>query len=188
MTDKELSDRYFEDIYLRHNEKQIKVEHRDPALFKKTQEDVCKIKIKNLMENKKELSGDIERLRIVLAESLKGDFDFFNDIYQQKKQELDKINYSLSYLKKIISGEIDEKQKFDLVRLKEIPIDTIVEVNSALFFKIRDEKTPSAYWYKNTNRWTDFGSGESGDTIDLVMKLQNIDFYKACQFLSYRSG
>ena len=111
---------------------------------------------------------------------------FFNDIYQEKMTELRKTNNNILYLKNLLAGNVDEKERFDIARLKQIPINTLVEVNAAHFFKIRDEKTPSAYWYEKQNRWSDFGSGEHGDSIDLIMKLQNCDFYTACKYLSYK--
>ena len=75
--------------------------------------------------------------------------------------------------------------RFDVQALKQIPIDRIVQVNSMGKFKIRDEKTASAHWYKSDNSWVDFGSdNRRHDVIDLVMIIEGLDFYKACKYLS----
>lgn len=166
MTDQELGQQHFEDIELRKR--------------------VARTKISNYRARKKELETDLERLRILLAQSEGDDYMFLNDVYQEKMTELRKTNNNILYLKNLLAGNVDEKERFDIAILKQIPIDTLVEINKSGFFKIRDEKTPSTYWYKKTNRWTDFGTNESGDTIDLVMKLQNCDFYTACKYLSYK--
>ena len=181
-----IDNQYYDDIILRQTEVQPKPEHRDPELFGITQERVARIKISNYRAQRSELEQDIERLRILLAQSSGDDFLFFHDVYQDKMTEFRKINSNISYLKNLLAGNVDEKEKFDINRLKAIPIDQLVEVNAAGFFKIRDEKTPSVKWYKPTNRWTDFGTGESGDSIDLIMKLRNCDFYTACKYLSYK--
>jgi len=74
---------------------------------------------------------------------------------------------------------------FNIARLKEIPINTIVEVNSAGFFKVRDEKTPSCKWYRDNNTWVDFGDdNKQHDVIDLVMLLNKCSFIEACKRLS----
>jgi len=79
-------------------------------------------------------------------------------------------------------------KSFDLDRLKLVPIDTLVEVSARKTFKLRDEKTPSCYWYEKTNRWHDFGVNEGGDVIDLVQKLHGVDFKSACTMLEAMCG
>ena len=48
----------------------------------------------------------------------------------------------------------------------------------------RDEKTASFKVDYNKNLWHDFGTGEGGSIIDLVMKMQQCNFIQAKQFLS----
>ena len=43
----------------------------------------------------------------------------------------------------------------------------------------REEKAPSFRVNVNDNRWNDFGSGEYGTAVDLVMKLENCSFLAA---------
>ena len=45
---------------------------------------------------------------------------------------------------------------------------------------LRDERTASFHVSYARNLWYDHGTGEGGSVIDLVMKLQNCTFRKAC--------
>ncbi|MDD2330265.1 MAG: toprim domain-containing protein [Bacteroidales bacterium] len=47
----------------------------------------------------------------------------------------------------------------------------------------RDEETASFKVDYNKNLWHDFGSGEGGSIIDLVMKMQQCNFIQAIEFL-----
>jgi len=49
---------------------------------------------------------------------------------------------------------------------------------------LRCEKTPSFYVNTEKNLWYDFGIGEGGDVIDLVMKLYSISFAEAVRHLN----
>ena len=49
---------------------------------------------------------------------------------------------------------------------------------------LRDERTPSFKVDYNRNLWHDFGSGEGGSIIDLVMKMLNYSSSQAMQYLS----
>lgn len=100
--------------------------------------------------------------------------DIENDI-----KKLERDLYFLDHKEEILS----RKGSFDIQYLKTIPIDNFVEVNRAGFFKIRDEKTPSVKYYRDRNTWHDFGTGENGDVIDLIMKLKGYNFQEACNFL-----
>lgn len=52
-----------------------------------------------------------------------------------------------------------------------------------------DEKTPSmSINYKNTNRYHCFGCGESGDVINFVMKMENLDFLSATEKIANDFG
>lgn len=65
----------------------------------------------------------------------------------------------------------------DLEEIKKIPIKQIlnnygIKISSANFFKLRDEKTASVKLYEDTNSYYDFGSGQGGSVIDLIMFLE----------------
>lgn len=49
---------------------------------------------------------------------------------------------------------------------------------------LRDEKTPSFVVNENKNTWFDYGIGIGGDSISLVMKLENMSFVDAIHYLN----
>lgn len=63
-----------------------------------------------------------------------------------------------------------------LQKAKAVPVETIMEFNKRGFAKcpFHNEKTPSLHLIKNSNKWYCFGCSETGDVIDLVMKLRGI--------------
>lgn len=109
---------------------------------------------------------------------------FYQSLWKEQKEKLDKINMNIKYVTKLMGEGFEISKSYDLDTIKQIPIDTIVNVNSAGFFKLRDEKTPSCKWYKDKNTWHDFGSDEGGDNIDLMQKIHKCDFQTACKLLS----
>lgn len=52
----------------------------------------------------------------------------------------------------------------------------------------RKDESPSMKVSYQSNSWYDFATGEHGDIIDLVRKINNIDFKSAVQVLKRRSG
>lgn len=59
--------------------------------------------------------------------------------------------------------------------------------HSGVYFSpFRSEKTPSFKVDYNRNLWIDYGTGEGGSIIDLIMKINGCDFYTAVKHL--RSG
>lgn len=51
----------------------------------------------------------------------------------------------------------------------------------------RDERTPSFKVDHTTNRWQDFGSGQFGSVVDLVMKMENCSFVEAMKLIENKS-
>ena len=102
----------------------------------------------------------------------------WSDKFEEVDKEIARTTASLSF-----NGAY---ARFDVQALKQVPIDKIISVNPAGFFKARpDEKTASAKWYRDNNTWVDFGSdNRRHDVIDLVMITEGLDFYKACKYLS----
>jgi hypothetical protein len=102
----------------------------------------------------------------------------FKDDLSEVDKEIARTTASLSF-----NGAY---ARFDVQALKQVSIDKIVSVNPAGFFKARpDEKTASAKWYRDNNTWVDFGGdNRKHSVIDLVMILQDCDFYHACRYLS----
>ena len=69
--------------------------------------------------------------------------------------------------------------------LKNQGAHPVKEYSSYALYKspFRDEKTASLKVDYKTNLWCDFGSGEGGSIIDLVMKMQQCSFLIATQIL-----
>jgi hypothetical protein len=49
-----------------------------------------------------------------------------------------------------------------------------------------DDRNPSGFAYRDTNRFFCFGCGEKGDAIDLIMKLKGMGFRDAKTYLENR--
>ena len=88
--------------------------------------------------------------------------------------------------------------EIDLNKIKAIPIENFMlnigyEIKSVtaanVFFNspFRSEKTASFSVWKKKNWWKDFGSGESGDIIELAKKVWNVDFKEAISRLNSSS-
>lgn len=82
----------------------------------------------------------------------------------------------------------------DINKLKEIPIVRVLELHGVLpaqtkanrwiyFALSRQEKTPSLNVYLRNNQFKDYGSGESGSVIDLVMLLKTFGLKEAIEYL-----
>lgn len=79
----------------------------------------------------------------------------------------------------------------DIRRAKEVKIESLYDGrlrksgrNFVGLCPFHNERGSSFYIYTQDNRWTCFGAcGNSGDVIDMVMKLQGIGFQDAVKFL-----
>ncbi len=71
-----------------------------------------------------------------------------------------------------------------LQRAKAVPLNVILKFSKQKFAKcpFHNEKTASLHWF-GKNRWKCFGCGEQGDSIDLVMKMQNLPMKDAIDHL-----
>lgn len=85
---------------------------------------------------------------------------------------------------------------YDLNEIKAVPCRDIAEkygiqlkkVGNRLWGKLRPERTASFAIRAGSNRWDDFGLGESGSNIDLVMKLENVDKTEAINIIAEDFG
>ncbi len=77
------------------------------------------------------------------------------------------------------------KQRIDILDIAEsyAPLKKSGGQYLVLENPTRQEKTPSLMIYPDTQSWYDFGSGEGGDAIDFVKKVENIDTKDAINFL-----
>jgi hypothetical protein len=75
----------------------------------------------------------------------------------------------------------------DFLRRQSVPSK---RAGSSLFFSApyRNDPNPSLKVDERTNRWYDFGTGKSGDIIDLVKEINHTDFSGAAMLLHAQSG
>jgi hypothetical protein len=107
---------------------------------------------------------------------------FITATWQESLEEIEALERRIRFIKLPL---IDRSSRgYNIEAIKRIPIDSLVSVNAAGFFKIRDEKTPSCKYYKNENRWHDFGSDTGGDIIDLWRAINKCETSEALKALS----
>lgn len=107
---------------------------------------------------------------------------------EEYKKEIDKLEkdkkYVLSLLnptkknQSIITPEI-------IYRVKQIPITDFIQVNrlNKTICLFHNDKNPSMHIYKESNSYHCFSCQSHGSVIDIIMKLQNIDFIGAVNYL-----
>lgn len=81
-----------------------------------------------------------------------------------------------------------KSNNIDISLVKSVPISNLYDILPSGFFvnnPLRQEKSPSnsLHWNKKNNTWKDFGSGDGGDNISLVMKDKKCNFREACEFI-----
>lgn len=100
----------------------------------------------------------------------------------EKKLKRAKLEYdSLSSHNYHIKGRLTQ----DMIEMaKEYPINQIIEVNKKNFALCPFHQDTHPSLYCKNNFYHCFSCGASGSTIDLYMKLHNVDFKQAVKFLS----
>jgi hypothetical protein len=165
--------------------KQPSVKHSDPADYGLTREQAIKLRIKYLREKREVIQEKCDEVKKEMLSGTRPYGYIMQNYYNELIEKLDKdINYNLARLR-----TDTDKPSYDLETIKRIPLDQITKINSNGFFQdnpFRSEKSPSnsLHWDKKSNRWHDFGSGQHGDVIDLVMVIENCDFKTALKELS----
>jgi hypothetical protein len=84
------------------------------------------------------------------------------------------------------AGLDPETQSLDISRAKSYPIENLIKVDHNGFTKcpFHLETLASFKIYRKQNRFHCFSCSANGDSIDLVMKMNNIDFKSAVKFLN----
>jgi len=106
------------------------------------------------------------------------------EYYDEATKKLKKWTTDLYFAEnpeKIKKGQITPEM---IVRAKERKIDEFIETNGKYIINspFREEKNPS--FNVKGNFYFDHATGESGDVIDFVMRLNNIDFISAVKLLN----
>ena len=91
---------------------------------------------------------------------------------------------------RLADGFINElKERIDLFDLISSYVDLKKSGSSWVGLSpFQQEKTPSFYVHPQKGFFKCFSSGETGDAISFVQKVENLDFQEALEFLSQRFG
>lgn len=95
--------------------------------------------------------------------------------------------YFAKYMKEIKSGRLE---RWQLEKARQRPIEDLYKgklygrgnVLSGLC-PFHEEKTPSFFIFRNTNRFKCFGCQSGGNSIDFIIKYKKIDFLDAIKLL-----
>ncbi len=103
--------------------------------------------------------------------------------FEKLIQKLDKEIESYRNPKTVNYEEEINDEK--IIEAKRVPIENFLQFNKVGFTKClwHLEKTGSMKLYREANKFHCFGCNKSGDVIDIVMKLQSLDFIPAVKFL-----
>lgn len=177
---------------------QPKVIHNDPDDYGLTKQDALRINLRYLRHLKK-----LHEVKEAEAKSLFMHYPNWHSQWQlnEAQKELDKVNKNirikLDQLKELKAAEQGEQSyahpkpnriEYDLETIKKVPCNLITDIAPTGFFIVnpfRNERSPSnsLHWNKATNRWTDYGSGQHGDNLDLYMKINDCDLPTALKNL-----
>jgi len=117
--------------------------------------------------------------------------DEARDVYAKRLmieyKEVELLKKSIDRIKKPII--INEKNSYDIERIKEYPMDQITRILPNGFFvanPFRTENSPSnsLHWDKRCNRFMDFADGRSGDVVDVYQAIYKCTFIEALKELS----
>jgi hypothetical protein len=156
---------------------------------------VCRDKITELQEEEEFFNTETDYLYKDYLRNMDKDMDWFYKMKIEKsKSAANKITKSLTGWQikmKIIAGELDIRRVGpDLNQLKLVPISNFlaepkIRGHNTLHYLApwRSETHPSLVVYTKDNRWWDFGEGSGGSVIDLVMRIEGLDFKQALKYL-----
>lgn len=175
------------------------VKHDNPADYGISEKEAINIKMRYLRSLKKLCTSGLATAKTSALRYYNWHSQWQLLIAQKELEKIDRrIRHQLDRLKelKAIKQGLPPPKKYvrnlrtdyDLEQIKKVPCNLITEINSAGFFiknPFRNERSPSnsLHWNKTTNRWTDYGSGEHGDNLDLYMKINDCDLPTACKDL-----
>lgn len=183
---------YYQDLEIKQWEKERgKINHSDPALYGLDNEfiNMCYTRYRTSQRKQyeeEELRLLSQRVRWTdrLRQGVNGGDWFVKWRITETEDSLRRVRGKLKYL----SMPKKEQTSIDIALVKSVPIGNIYDVTASGFFvnnPLRVEKSPSnsLHWNKNNNTWKDFGSGDGGDVIDMVMRDKKCGFKQACEYI-----
>lgn len=156
------------------------IEHANPQDYGITSQEATAMRLRYINGLRDEQTTIVQKWRVFWLNNQNNWFIEWQ--YKENLNKLEVLNKQLYFIK---NQQKDKMKPFDMMFIKSIPINTIVKVDRNNKFKVRNEKTASCHWYKDSNTWVDFGGdNKRHDVIDLVMHIYNLSFVEACKKLS----
>jgi hypothetical protein len=154
--------------------------------------DAKKIYKRQIIECQKKLRLLVKEKIAISSKSIKCNKNedwLYELIIENKEEEINNIRKEIRKLefKLLPPEELEQIKSFDIYEIKKIPIESIMpkkDNSIAYLCPAHNEKTPSFYIIKKTNKAHCFGCGFHGSVIDVYMALNNCDFVTACKELS----
>lgn len=183
---------YYQDLEIKQWEKERgKIEHQDPSLYGLDTNFINSACDRYRTHQKKQYEEEESRLlsqRVLWTDKLRQGTDGGNWFIKWRVTETEDSLCRVRNRLKYLSMPKKELQNIDIALVKSVPIGNIYDVTAAGFFvnnPLRVEKSPSnsLHWNKAKNTWTDYGSGEFGDVIDLIQRDKKCSFKEACEFI-----
>lgn len=112
---------------------------------------------------------------------------FYQDPINALEKNITRLKHLLSIYTFKGSTSAQTITDADVDQARTFPIGNIVELNRSNFMRclFHSEKTPSCKVFKD-NKFRCFGCGANGDVIDIVCKVQGIQFLDAVRFILKR--
>jgi asparagine synthetase B (glutamine-hydrolysing) len=110
---------------------------------------------------------------------------WFRTMSQDRIKEKEHLLNKLTLRNSFETGAKEGLSQESINNAKNYPIENLIDLDKrgfALKNPLREEKT-SSFYCKN-NFWHDFGNGETGDVIDLAIKIYKISFAEAINKLN----
>lgn len=183
---------YYLDLEIKQLEKDRgKINHSDPSLYDIDNNFINSAADRYRTHQKKQYEEQeigllSERVRWTdrLRQGVNGGDWFIKWRINETEDSLQRVRRKLKYL----SMPKKEQNNIDIALVKSIPISNIYEILPNGFFgenPLREESSPSnsLHWNKVKNTWKDFGTGDSGDNIDMVMRDKKCGFKEACEYI-----
>lgn len=117
---------------------------------------------------------------------------FLTKEIKKEKLEKEKKRLAKKGIEPKVKEEVEEKHEYHGVeehlveKAKEVPIETFLKFNRSGKAKcfLHNDKTPSLHLYRRQNKLHCFSCKFHGTVVDVVMKLQGLDFVDAVKYLN----
>lgn len=172
---------------------QPSIVHQRPEDYGMSELEAAKIRLRYLRDRQKQLDMKLALWGKHLLEAREEDKWFIYDEIDNCICLKKKYEKNISFIIKLERSIKDKKPKpesIDLALIRDIPIKTVLDnlgyrpnANGWYNCPFHKEKTPSFHVMPNNNKFKCFSCGESGTTIDLVMKINNCSVSESIKYL-----